>query len=334
MTVAEQTELGSFLNESGVWVPGEDLDTFDDAPAPANDLIADGTDFRDEYYQETNPFLRNVGRTSLADGEDAADGGIMKGTLAGDTFEGASNLVNAFTSDSSITDKIAAITSAAGTAGQWGELAKMGTAIAKGSTLAKFDPFNFLGSQLMSWMLEHVEPLRKTLDSLAGNPDMVEAYSASWTAIAQRLTDVAQQWATQIEQGTAEWIGAARDAYRAKATELAASIAEKAALAEALAKVNDAMLRIVEAVRGVITEVLSSLAGMLAEITALLIASAGTATPALIARALFDISMASMTVSQLLITMAKELVDVKALAGAAKEIIRGVYEAQTAAAGV
>ncbi|WP_446222824.1 hypothetical protein ACTWPB_24135 [Nocardia sp. IBHARD005] len=323
--------VGKFLNENTI-LPGT-VSTFDDGEAPKNDLLQDGVDYRDTYYQETNPFLSNVGIPGLKDkdGEQEADAGITKGTLLGDTWENGYGLTQALTGDGSIMTKVGAISTAAGTAGDWASAVSTFSKAIKGtSTLAKFDPFNFLGAQLMSWMLEHVEPVRKSLESITGSPDVVQAYSDSWAEIAKHLTATAEQWATALDSGIGEWAGAAAEAYVATATELTGKIAEKAAVAEVLAECNTAMKGIVETVREIVVEILSNLAGMLAEVTALLIASAGTATPALIARALFDISLATMTVSQMLIELSQALIDAKTLAQSAVKIIQGVTEVETA----
>ncbi|MFE3543315.1 hypothetical protein ACFXK0_10105 [Nocardia sp. NPDC059177] len=325
--------VGTFLNETTL--PGT-INTFDDAAAPKNELLADGVDYRDTYYQESNPVLSNVGLPGLKEnskGEDEANGGVLKGTLAGDVWENGYGLYDGLTGDGSVLDKADAIAKAATTASDVKSAVTMFTKAIKGtSTLAKFDPFNFLGAQLMSWMLEHVEPLRKTLESLTGSPDMVQAYSDSWGKIATHLEETAKAWAAALDTGIGAWTGAAAEAYRATATDLTGKIAEKAALAQILSDANGGMKRIVEAVKAVVTEVLTTLAGMLAEITAILIASAGTATPALISRALFGISSASITISQLLIKMAQALVSVKTLVHQGIQVVRGVVEVETAKA--
>ncbi|KAF0847293.1 WXG100 family type VII secretion target [Nocardia caishijiensis] len=327
----QPTAVGTFLNEHSV-LPGT-VDTFDDAPAPDNDLLADGTNYRDTYYQETNFLFSNVGvpRIEDKDGGTEANAGILKGTLQGDTFENGYGLYNAFANGGSTTEKIDAITKAGSTAADWSSAVQtFGKAIKGTSALAKFDPFNFIGSQLMSWMLEHVEPMRKSLDSITGNPDMVQAYSDSWKKIADHLTTTAGELAAAVDTGIGQWTGCAAEAYRARATELASTIAEKAAVAQILADCNKSMKSIVETVRGIVVEILSSLAGMLLEMTAILIASAGTASPALIARALADISLATMSVGRMLIKLAEALVSTKTLAQSAVQLVRGVAGVESA----
>ncbi|UGT56328.1 WXG100 family type VII secretion target [Nocardia asteroides] len=325
--MAEQTAVGRWLNENTLPIPGT-IDTFDDAQAPENDLLSEGVDFRQTYYQETATLLSNVGKPDL--GAEEPNAGFFKGTLHGDVLENGAGLYSAMTGGE-VMGKVDAISKAGSTARDVGDAATMFVQAIKGTTtLRKFDPFNFVGSQLMGWMLEHVEPLRKALDSVSGNPDMVQAYTDSWKAIGEHLTTTAGQLATALDSGIGAWAGSAAEAYRANATELAGKIAEQGAIAQVLSDCNTGMKRIVEAVRGVIVEILSSLAGMLAEATALLLISGGTATPALIARALFDIGLASAKVGTLLIELAKALVEVKTLASTAVAVVRGVTEVETA----
>ncbi|MFD3594204.1 hypothetical protein ACFWU5_15870 [Nocardia sp. NPDC058640] len=317
---------GRFLNQHTI-LPGT-VSSFDDGEAPQNDLLEGGVDYRNSYYQESNFLFSNVG---VPQGGDEPNAGIMKGTLHGDTWENGLGLHKALTGDGSVLDSTEAIAKAASTGHDWYDAASMfGKAIKGTSTLAKFDPFNFLGTQLMGWMLEHVEPMRKSLDSISGNPDMVKAYSDSWAKIAAHLQTTAQAWAGALDTGIGDWAGCAAEAYRKKATELTGRIAEKAAIADVLAKCNEGMKRVVETVRTIIVEILSSLAGMLAEATAILLVSAGTATPALIARALFEISFATAKVGTLLLELSQAMMSLKSMALNAATLIRGVTEVETA----
>ncbi|MCP2275768.1 hypothetical protein [Nocardia amikacinitolerans] len=308
---------------------------FDDAKAPeGNELLEEGVDHRDTYYQEDVSFLRNVGiPTGQRDGQDP-NAGIFAGTPFGDFFEGGHKVVAGATGEPGKSYEGAMQVWASISAAQ--DAFAIAGDIAKGIPLAKFDPFNFLGSMLMGWMLEHVEPMRKALDSLAGSKDMVDAYSASWQATSTKLAEVADGWKKEITDGTAGWVGAAAGAYRVKADAVIAQIVGQAALADLLARVNEKMAKIVEGVRGIITEVLNSLAGMLVEIAAILIASAGTASPALIARAVFGISTATMTVSQMLMKMASSLISLGALVRNLTQIVVAVVgiENELAEAGV
>ncbi|MFI2472944.1 hypothetical protein [Nocardia xishanensis] len=308
---------------------------FDDSKAPeGNKLLAEGVDHRNEYYQEDVPFLRNVGLPTGQGEDKGPNAGVFAGTPVGDLFEGGHKIVAGSSGENG--NAFAGVMQVWAGASAVADATKIGQDIAKGITLAKFDPFNYVGSMLMGWMLEHVEPMRKTLDSLAGNPEMVTAYSESWSAASRKLASVATDWKQQVIVDTAGWVGAVADAYRTKADAVIAQIAAQAALADLLSRVNEKMSKVVEGVRGIVTEILNSLAGMLVEIAAILIASAGTASPALIARAVFGISTATMTVAQMVSKMAQSLISLGALLRNLVQMVVGVVgiENELAEAGV
>src|SRR5690606_6660334 len=198
LLMSEQTKPGQFLNEAPINTTNL---LFDDEARPDNELIDENADYRNEYYQETNFLYSNIGKPQAADGDDPADPGILTGTLHGDVYE----TYQLFASG----DQLAAVVKGFGVASTVTDLFE---AVASGNYL---DPFSWLGGQVMSWMLEHVEPMRKTLEAIAGSPDIVAAYSTSWENIATELDEVAAGWAQAVVTGTAEWIGETADAYRA-----------------------------------------------------------------------------------------------------------------------
>ncbi|WP_433520745.1 hypothetical protein ACQPZ2_25445 [Nocardia pseudovaccinii] len=334
--MAYENSVGKFLNEDAPPLPGQ-LDNFDDDARPDNELLENGVDYREEYYQEDATVFRKLGLPEGAkkgeDGEsEDADAGILSGTSVGDAFEAGHKFKLALSGEDTGRNLYEGAMKAWAAAADVKELASIGSDLVSGRALAIFDPFNFVGGLLMGWMLEHVEPMRKSLDSLAGNPDMVSAYSDSWANISERLTEVAATWSTEVKQGTAAWTGAAANAYRAKADAHMASIATQAALADSLSKVNKKMGELVDGVRGIVTEILNSLAGVLVEIAAILIASAGTASPALIARAVFEISTATMSVSRMLLKLTTALISLGALLREMMKIVTAVTQIELEAA--
>ncbi|UAK32368.1 hypothetical protein K8O92_32595 [Nocardia asteroides] len=161
------TTIGDWLNEN---TPG-----FDDRKKAENTpLIAERTDYREEYFQETVFWMHDIG---LKQDQETRLPGILSGTIAGDAWEAYANFLNAKTFE--------AIT----------------RGIAVGATVADagLDPFGFVGDQIAGWMLTHVEPYRKVLDALAGNDKMVGAYSESWNRIAKELADMSTTWQAGLE---------------------------------------------------------------------------------------------------------------------------------------
>ncbi|HLS77045.1 MAG TPA: hypothetical protein VK083_09675 [Nocardia sp.] len=302
--MSEQTKPGQFLNEAPINTTNL---LFDDEARPDNELIDENADYRNEYYQETNFLYSNIGKPQAADGDDPADPGILTGTLHGDVYE----TYQLFASG----DQLAAVVKGFGVASTVTDLFE---AVASGNYL---DPFSWLGGQVMSWMLEHVEPMRKTLEAIAGSPDIVAAYSTSWENIATELDEVAAGWAQAVVTGTAEWIGETADAYRAAAAEQIDKIGGWSANASVLAQLNEQMGKLVETVRGLIAGILASLAQVLVEITVILLATVGTGAVAATARAMFSITSATLQVSTVLSKLAKAIFDLEALAIAAAQAI-------------
>ncbi|NEW42589.1 hypothetical protein GV794_24780 [Nocardia cyriacigeorgica] len=270
------TPYGTWINEH---TPG-----FDDAAAPKNPLIADGTDYRDEYFAETNFMFSNVG----FEGKDGP-WGVLEGTVAADAWKIVSNIRKGEITDAVFSGISTGIT-AAGAVG---------------------DPFGFVGGQIAGWMLEHVEPLRKCLDGLWGNPDMIEAYSETWKNISTELTEIAAAWRTAVDTEVAEWNGLTAQAYRARVATLTDNVGGAAGVAAALATTVEQTAKIIDAIRTLVSEILTALAGALIGYTIELAISLGTAAPLVAAQAMFRIGAETAKVSTLMAKLANALLDFK-----------------------
>jgi len=110
-------------------------------------------------------------------------------------------------------------------------------------------------------MLEHVKPVREAFDKLAGNPDMVKAYSQSWTNIGDHVTEVARDLKSAVAGETAKWEGVAANAYRVFAGVQTAQVASLAAASYGLAELTRAMGEIIGGVRTAVRDILSGIAG-------------------------------------------------------------------------
>jgi hypothetical protein len=283
------TTIGDWINEN---TPG-----FDDRKKPENNpLIAEGTDYREEYFQETVFWMHDIG---LKQDQETRLPGVLSGTIAGDAWEAYANFRNAKTFE--------AITGG----------------IAVGATVADagFDPFGFVGDQIAGWMLTHVEPYRKVLDGLAGNDKMVGAYSESWNRIAKELTDMSTTWQSGLEADIATWTGSAGDAYRTRATDLIDQIAGAGGVAATLGEIMDTVSKIVKAFRKMVQDILTSLAGALIGYTVELAASLGAAGPHVAAAVVARIGRDGLKISKLLLDMASAFKDVQTLTQAVAAVI-------------
>ena len=77
------------------------------------------------------------------------------------------------------------------------------------------DPVGTLVSYGVAWLMEHVQPLSDALDWLAGDPDTIASYAATWRNVATAVQQAGADFGTAVNQGTAGWQGQAADAYRA-----------------------------------------------------------------------------------------------------------------------
>lgn len=84
------------------------------------------------------------------------------------------------------------------------------------------DPFGSILAAGVSWLMEHVGPLKEALDKLAGNPDQITANSQTWQNIAQELDSIGQDLTSQVNADIQSWAGPSADAYRQQAADLAA----------------------------------------------------------------------------------------------------------------
>lgn len=269
-------------NQVGDWL-NENLPGFGDEAAPeGNPLIAEGTNFREQYFQETLFTFSNVG----LHGEDGP-WGVLEGTLAFDTWK----MVSDFRKEDYL--------------GSAFGLADVGLTAWGACT----DPFGFVGSQIAGWMLEHVEYLRRCFDALAGNPEMVEAYADTWTEIAKELTAIGAAWKTAVDQEITSSSGETATAYRNYAATAIDRIEAAGAAAACLATMTEKAQKIVDAVRTMVQDILVALAGALIGWTIELGLSLGTAAPVVAFAAANRITVESVRVSVLLTKLGMALKD-------------------------
>jgi hypothetical protein len=79
------------------------------------------------------------------------------------------------------------------------------------------DPLGSLVAWGVSWLMEHVKPLKEALDWLAGNPDEISAHAMTWENVSKLTLEAWHQFSDAIKSETAYWVGESGDAYRAHA---------------------------------------------------------------------------------------------------------------------
>ncbi|MFC7532212.1 WXG100 family type VII secretion target [Actinoplanes sp. GCM10030250] len=129
---------------------------------------------------------------------------------------------------------------------------------------AGIDPLGTLMAWGVGWLLEHVEPLRDTLDWLAGNPAEVAAHAATWQNVSTSTTGAHQRFASSVRTQTADWRGDAADAYRAHATEQLAALDGIATVTKAISYAVEGAGLLVGLVREIVRDLIAQFVATLA----------------------------------------------------------------------
>lgn len=93
-----------------------------------------------------------------------------------------------------------------------------------GSAVA--DPLGYFSAAGMGWVIEHVPPLRWSLDAVSGDPEAIKEVSEAWTeTVGKPMAEVAGQVRDAASATTSGWSGPDADAYR-KATASLSTISD------------------------------------------------------------------------------------------------------------
>jgi hypothetical protein len=156
------------------------------------------------------------------------------------------------------------------------------------------DPVGTLLQYAVSWLMEHVKPLSDALDWLAGDADQVAAYAQTWKNVGQATNTVAQDFATEVTNGTGGWEGQAADTYRQTARGQGEQISAAATSANTIGSVVEIVGVLVGAVREIVRDLVAEcVATLIARIPQWLAEIGGTfglATPHVVASAVSLIS--------------------------------------------
>ncbi|MEU5695063.1 hypothetical protein [Actinosynnema sp. NPDC020468] len=125
------------------------------------------------------------------------------------------------------------------------------------------DPLGSVASNLLSFVMEHVAPLKRVLDDLAGHADAVAAQAATWKRISVAVGEVRTAFQRESVADTAGWSGQAAEAYRARAADTAALLGAAAEGADGLASAVELAGLLVAVVRENVRDTIADLVGRL-----------------------------------------------------------------------
>ncbi len=150
---------------------------------------------------------------------------------------------------------------------------------------AAIDPFGYLMSSVASFLMEHVQPLKDMLDSVAGNPPVIQSYADTWGNVSKALGERKTDFDNAVKNGTAGWTGAGADAYRKFAAEHSDALSGAATVAGAISTVTMIMGQVVSFVRETVRQLIADLVGKLIAWVMEEVFSLGFGTPVVVAQA-------------------------------------------------
>ncbi|GHG30004.1 MULTISPECIES: WXG100-like domain-containing protein [Amycolatopsis] len=162
--------------------------------------------------------------------------------------------------------------------GDWKDATISGSGLAMDGLTLIYDPAGALGILVaagLGWVMEHVGPLKKALDDLAGDPAVIKSYGQTWKNVAGRVRQVAHRHEADVKADLAGWTGPASRTYRGEAAQ---RVTAMNAAAKAADTMGDAVVQagaMVATVRTMVRDTIATLVASL--ISALLPPGGGTA---------------------------------------------------------
>lgn len=144
------------------------------------------------------------------------------------------------------------------------------------------DPFGTLVSAGCGWALEHFGPLRHLLDGMAGDPDAIRAFAATWRSVAEHLHGTADELVAEVDRATSSWSGAAAEVYGVCAHGQGLLVDGFGVMVTGVATATETAGELVAGVRQVVVDSIGQVIGEV--ISDLLLACTGFGVPVALAR--------------------------------------------------
>jgi hypothetical protein len=122
-----------------------------------------------------------------------------------------------------------------------------------------WDPIGTLLRWAASWVMEKLEPAKRFLDKLAGNPPVIEAYAATWGNVGKLVNETADEIDAAVAKDLGDWQGEASATYRAEIGEKVTALREAAKLCASSGRWTQVISMLVGTVRGIVRELIASL---------------------------------------------------------------------------
>ncbi|WP_203733376.1 hypothetical protein [Paractinoplanes durhamensis] len=141
------------------------------------------------------------------------------------------------------------------------------------------DPIGSLLQYGVAWIIEHVKPLSEALDWLAGDPNQIAAQAQTWRNIAGRLAGESDTLSQAAGWDTADWQGAAADAYRAHAARRVSDLQSLSRASETMALIVEGAGMLIGTVRVMVRDAIATVVSRLISYAIEELATLGVASP-------------------------------------------------------
>lgn len=215
--------------------------------------------------------------------------------------------------------------------GSWVDAALAGMATGMDGFSLAIDPVGTVASWGVSWLIEHVAPLKRALDALAGDPQAITAAAQRWQDVAAAFSARGAALSGTVVQHTASWEGAAAGRYRGRAQRYAtsaAALSEAAGLMSAAVAGAGALVGAVRAsVADLVANCLATLAVRVPAWIATELCTLFTATPVVAAQVSALVSRVAAQIARLTGALTRSLSSLTRLLGRLEELVRDLTRA-------
>jgi uncharacterized protein YukE len=167
--------------------------------------------------------------------------------------------------------------------GTWIDVTLAGAGAGFEAFSAGVDPIGTLASAGLSWLLEHVDPLRELLEDLTGNPDILLMHADTWANMAAEAAAIGEEMQVLAQSHQEEWTGEAAAAFRGLHAELKLGVDSLGAIFDSMRAATAAAAGIIQTTYELVRDLIADLIVMLCMHApvwlGLIAATAGVALP-------------------------------------------------------
>ena len=145
------------------------------------------------------------------------------------------------------------------------------------------DPLQTLMSWGISWLLDHMSPLKDWLNELAGNPGEVQGFAATWTSIGESLQTNSADLAGAVAGDLEGQEGMGIAAYSALQTDIAKHVELAGTCSNAMSTALGVASTIVQVVHDLVRDAIADIVAAIAAKAVELAISCGTLAPKIVA---------------------------------------------------